>query len=108
MISRTMSRSICDNLEKDCLVANAAPNANPMQSRPFSLIWSLLSRTIDRSIDRSIWNLGTPISSVGRSISNELYDVEDFDIECSFDIDVFYIRYRISISKVFDIEGHST
>jgi hypothetical protein len=30
------------------------PNANPMQSRPFSLIWSLLSRTIDRSIDRSI------------------------------------------------------
>ena len=53
MISRTMSRSICDNLEKDCLVANAAPNANPMQSRPFSLIWSLLSRTIDLSIDLS-------------------------------------------------------
>jgi hypothetical protein len=27
-MSRTMSRrrSICDNLEKDCLVANAAPN----------------------------------------------------------------------------------
>jgi hypothetical protein len=41
-------------LEKDCLVANAAPNANKMQSRPFSLIWSLLSQTIDWSIDRSI------------------------------------------------------
>ncbi len=27
MISRTMSRSICDNLEKDCLVAYAAANA---------------------------------------------------------------------------------
>jgi hypothetical protein len=49
-----MSRSICDNLEKDCLVANAAPNTNPMQSNPFSLIWSLLSRTIDWSIDWSI------------------------------------------------------
>ncbi len=57
MISLSMSRSICDNLEKDCLVANAAPNANPIQSRPFSLIWSLLSRTIDRSIDRSIVRL---------------------------------------------------
>ncbi len=51
--------------------------------------------------------LGTPISSVtGRlSISNETFDIEYFDIECSFDIDVFYIRYRLlSISKVFDIE----
>ncbi len=38
-----------------------------------------------------IWNLGTPISSVGRSISNETYDIEDFDIECLFYIDVFYI-----------------
>ncbi len=37
-----------------------------------------------------------------------LWDIEDFDIECSFDIDVFYILYRISISKVFDIEGHLT
>ncbi len=55
-----------------------------------------------------IWNLGTPISSVGRSISNVTFDIEDFDIECSFDIDVFYIRFRISISKGFDIEGHST
>ncbi len=27
-----MSQSICDKLEKDCLVANTAPNANPMQS----------------------------------------------------------------------------
>ena len=55
-----MSQSICDKLEKDCLVADAAPNAthtNPLQSRPFSLIWSLLSRTIDRSIDRSIVRL---------------------------------------------------
>jgi hypothetical protein len=46
------------------------------------------------------------LSSVGTSISNETFDIEDFDIECSFDIDVFYIRYRISISKVFDIEGN--
>ncbi len=54
-----------------------------------------------------IWILGTPISSVGRSISNETFDIEDFDIECSFDIDVIYIRYRLSISKAFDIECHS-
>ena len=34
MISRTMSRSImiCDNLEKDCLVADAAPNATHMRT----------------------------------------------------------------------------
>ncbi len=53
-----------------------------------------------------IWNLDTPISSVRRSMSNVIFDIEDFDIECSFDIDVFYIRYRISISnlKVFEIE----
>jgi hypothetical protein len=57
LVSWTMSLSICDNLEKDCLVANAAPNANPMQSRPFSLIWSLLSRAIDWLIDRSIVRL---------------------------------------------------
>jgi hypothetical protein len=54
-----------------------------------------------------IWILGTPISSVGHSISNETFDIEDFDIECSSDIDVFYIRYHISISKVFDIECHT-
>jgi hypothetical protein len=30
---------------------------------------------------------------------------EDFDIVCSFDIDVLRLRYRMSISKVFDIEG---
>jgi hypothetical protein len=55
-----------------------------------------------------IWILGTPISSVGPSISSVTFDIEDFDIECSFNIDVFYTRYRISISKVFDIEGHTT
>jgi hypothetical protein len=47
---------------------------------------------------------GTPISSVGSLISNAIFDIEDFDIECLIDIDVFNIRYRISISKVFDIE----
>ncbi len=34
------------------------------------------------------------------------FDIEDFDIECPFDIDVLHLRYRMSISKVFDIEGH--
>ncbi len=53
-----------------------------------------------------IWILGTPISSVGHSISSTTFDIEDFDIECSFDMDVFYVQYRISISRVFDIEGH--
>jgi hypothetical protein len=52
MKSLAMSRSICDNLGKDCLVANAAPNANPMQCRPFSLIWNLLSRLIDPTAER--------------------------------------------------------
>ncbi len=52
-----MSRSICDNLEKDCLVSNVAPNANPMQSGPFLLIWILEpsepdDRPVDRPVDR--------------------------------------------------------
>ncbi len=38
-------------------------------------------------------------------ISNVAFDIEEFDIECSFDIDVLHLRYRMSISKVFDIEG---
>ncbi len=52
-----------------------------------------------------IWVLATPISSVGPSMSNITFDIEDFDIVCSFDIDVLHLRYRISISKAFDIEG---
>ena len=56
----------------------------------------------------SIWNLGTPISNVRHSISSVTFDIEDVDIKCSIDIEVFYIRYRISISKVFDIECHPT
>jgi hypothetical protein len=52
-----------------------------------------------------IWILATPISSVRPSISNVTFDIEDFDIVCSFDIDVLHLRYRILISKVFDIEG---
>ncbi len=55
-----MSPSICYNFEKDGLVANAVPNANPkqtLQSSPFLMIWSLLSRTIDQSIDWSIVRL---------------------------------------------------
>jgi hypothetical protein len=52
-----------------------------------------------------IWILATPISSDGLSISNVTLDIEDFDIECSFDIDVSHLRYGMSISKVFDIEG---
>jgi hypothetical protein len=55
----------------------------------------------------SIWILATPISElVGPSISSVTIDIEDFDIECSFDIDVLHLRYCMSTSKVFDIEGH--
>ncbi len=51
--------------------------------------------------------LATPISSVGPSIiSSVTFDIKDFDIECPYDIDVVHLRYRMSISKVFDIEGH--
>ncbi len=61
----------------------------------------------DRSLATNIWTriLATPISSVGPSISNVTSDIEDFDIECSFDIrvDVLHLQVRISISKVFDI-----
>ena len=46
------------------------------------------------------------ISSVGLSISNVTFDIEDFDIVCSFDVDVLHLRYRISISKVCDIYVH--
>ncbi len=34
------------------------------------------------------------------------FDIEDVDIECPFDIDVLHLRYRMSISKVFDIKSH--
>ncbi len=36
-----------------------------------------------------IWILATPISSVGPTISSVTSVIEDFDIECPFDIDVF-------------------
>ncbi len=52
-----------------------------------------------------IWILATTISSVGHSISSETFDIENFDIECVFDIDVLHLRYRTSVSKGFDIEG---
>ena len=55
-----------------------------------------------------IWipGLAIPISSVEPSISSVLtFDLEVFDIECPFDIDVLHLRYRMSISKMFDIEG---
>jgi hypothetical protein len=51
----------------------------------------------------AIWILTTPISSVGHSISSVTFDIEDFDIECSFDIDVLQ-KFAPSISYV-DIEG---
>ena len=54
-----------------------------------------------------IWILGTPISSVGPSISKVTFDIEVFDIVCTFDIEGLRIRYRISISKVFDIEDNN-
>jgi hypothetical protein len=52
-----------------------------------------------------IWILATTISSVGLSISSVTFDIEDFDIECAFDIDFLHLRYRMSIPKVYDIEG---
>jgi hypothetical protein len=48
-------------------------------------------------------NNNGPISNVGPSISSVT-----FDIKCSFDIDVLHLRYRMSISKVIDIEGHKS
>ncbi len=56
--------------------------------------------------NQNIWILATPISSVGPSLLSVTFDIEDFNIECSFNIDVLHLRYRMSISKVFDIEGH--
>ncbi len=53
----------------------------------------------------NIWILATPISSIRPLIWNVTFDIEDFDIVCSFDIDVLHLQYRISISKAFDIEG---
>lgn len=54
-----------------------------------------------------IWILGTPISNVEPSISKVTFDIEVFDIVCTFDIEGLRIRYRISISKVFDIEDYT-
>jgi hypothetical protein len=34
-----------------------------------------------------------------------MFDIEDFDIERPYDIEVLQLRNRMSISKVFDIEG---
>ncbi len=46
-----MSRLICDNLEKDCLVANAAPIRDPNAKR--SLFADLEpSEPVDRPVDR--------------------------------------------------------
>jgi hypothetical protein len=64
----------------------------------------------DSGVAAAIWILATPISSVGPSISSVTFDIEDFDIEdfdneCPYDIEVLHLRYRMSISKVFDIEG---
>ncbi len=52
-----------------------------------------------------IWILATLISSVRLSISNVTFDIEDFDIVCSIQIDGLHFQYRMLISKVFDIEG---
>ncbi len=42
--------------------------------------------------NKIIWILATPISSVGPSISSVTFDIEDFDIECPFDIDVLHLQ----------------
>jgi hypothetical protein len=71
------------------------------------VMWHAMS--YDWYIPVIICILATPImiSSVGPSISNVTFDIEEIDIECSFDIDVLHLRYRMSISKVFDIESIS-
>jgi hypothetical protein len=38
-------------------------------------------------------------------IECRIFDIEDFDLVCSFDIDVLRLQYRISISKLFYFEG---
>jgi hypothetical protein len=50
-----------------------------------------------------IWILVTPISSVGPSISNVTFDIEDSDIVCLFDIDVLHLR--IALISYIDIKG---
>jgi hypothetical protein len=109
-----MSRSICDNVEKDCLVANAAPNANPMKSRPFSLIWSLLSRTTASG------SSGLPpryrVSeiryraqhSISKTLISNAHSISTFCCFCTFDIVCRYRRYLISKVTLFDIEGDFT
>jgi hypothetical protein len=56
----------------------------------------------------AIWTriLGTPISSVGRTISTVIFDIVHIRYRVHIDIEDFYNRYRVSISKVYDIEGH--
>jgi hypothetical protein len=44
------------------------------------------------------------ISTVGLSISNFACDIEDFDVVCSFDVDVLHLRHRVE-GATFDIEG---
>jgi hypothetical protein len=39
MMSRTMSWSICDNLEKDCLIANAAANGTHTRSSLSAVVY---------------------------------------------------------------------
>jgi hypothetical protein len=38
-------------------------------------------------------------------MSSVTFDIEDFDIECASYIDFLHLRYRMSISNEFDIEG---
>ena len=88
IIADIMNEITCDIIHDITVIITSLPYVIPM--------------TYD--ITRYIWILGTLISSFRRSILNETFDIEDFDIECLFDIDVFYLRYRLSISNVFDIE----
>ena len=79
-----------------------------MSDNVYNIVTQSLILILQTSISKGV-HLGPchPISSVGPSISNVTFDIEDFNIECSFDIDVLQLqklRYRISISKVFDFE----
>jgi hypothetical protein len=65
--------------------------------------WQDLARLSPAAVALTIYILATPIPSVGPSISNVTFDIEDFNIVCSININVLRLRYCMAISKVFDI-----
>ncbi len=104
---KTFSRSnynwfscVFGDQKRDLRLSQAAPGLPGPAGGPHWAIWIL--------------QVAIPISSVRPSISSVTFDIEDFDIECPYDIEVLHLRVRISyvdidmsISKVtvIDIEG---